>query len=112
LAIAPRRRFNGSITPQFYITEQLYDQKKRQVKFPFSASWGPNKPSYIVPLIGGAVRGTKIDVMSDHAGYAIYSRPEEYRTYRCSLEEAQATNSSVKMLVYDRKLSKHALKIQ
>jgi hypothetical protein len=29
LAIAPRKRFNGSITPQFYITEQeSYAMKK------------------------------------------------------------------------------------
>jgi hypothetical protein len=73
----------------------------------------PDNLAYIVPVIDNAVQGSEVDVMTDHAGYAIYSRPDEFRKYRRSLEDTVGKKkASVKLLVYNRKVAHTALEFQ
>ena len=72
----------------------------------------PNNLAYIIPVIQHAAPGSKIDVMADHAGYAIYSTNAKFLQYRRALEDAKMQKSRIRVLVYNRELATHALDIQ
>jgi hypothetical protein len=72
----------------------------------------PNNLAYIIPVIQHAAPGSKIDVMADHAGYAIYSTNVKFLQYRRALEDAKLQKSRIRVLVYNRELATHALDIQ
>jgi hypothetical protein len=67
----------------------------------------------IIDVINSARERGELDIMTDFAGYAIYSRNDRYRVYFNSLLAAHQQRSvRIKMMLYDKDLAEKAFRIQ
>jgi hypothetical protein len=73
----------------------------------------PKNLDDITPVVRNVTDEGELDIMTDHPGYAIYSRNEAYEDYFSRLVEAHRKKKArVKMLVYDKDLASTALNTQ
>src|ERR1700728_2959722 len=73
----------------------------------------PNNMDEIMNVVNNVSEQGELDVMTDFAGYAIYSRNAVYQQYFNALvQDHQQKKVAIKMLVYDQMLADRALRTQ
>jgi hypothetical protein len=72
----------------------------------------PHNMDEIMNVVNNVSEHGELDIMTDFAGYAIYSRNAAYQNYFNALIHDRQRKVAIKMLVYDQELADVALRIQ